>query len=91
MAMFIALGWILTVIVVAAVGSEKECGFFMTLIVSIFLTPLFGMFYVLSSRDLKEIKHQKTIESLLNSLTHTLIDIKDLETKKATGTQNVNE
>jgi len=85
--------WVFVSIVVGAIGSEREIGFWRALIISLFLSPLFGLLFSFSSASLGTLKFQRSLLNELSKANETLesnIDITvRLERLEGLRTRNV--
>lgn len=55
-------------LVVAYQGQHRKCGTMAAFFVSLFFSPLVGMFVVLSSKRLDDVKHEQEVLAAIKSL-----------------------
>lgn len=60
----ILLLWLLFCFLVAAMGSGRKIGFFLSFLLSLFLSPLVGLIFVLLSKRNSEIAQELQMEAL---------------------------
>ena len=74
---FAAIGYLVAVEIVAQAGDKRECGYWKAGLIALFLSPVFGMLYVLSSKRRSEsmvkfVRGDEMVDQLRNRLGEVL-------------------
>lgn len=88
--MIIFFGWIIWAFIVAIIGSHRKIGFIVSFIVSIFLSPLIGLIFVLVSPSIASEKHRKEMSRKQDELLEATRALAYSQTPQATKKERTN-
>jgi phosphate/sulfate permease len=81
--------WIIFAVIVGAIGSNRNIGFFGAFILSIILSPVIGLIITLLSPSKEDIKYKQEVLNTQKKQEKTLQDLKS--SKKSSIAEEINE